>query len=788
MKEKITRFNLEDAFKALDDIEYSKTDVVESKSLHERFVRNDKTEVLMEEYYNVSSTQDLEEARDDREDDIAKAKLAKIEKIVDLDAESPEDIQPSYIGKTIIQCPQCMTLFYKDPADVVASEDDPETVNVGEVCQHCGNKEGYSIIGKVGEVTPEEAEQFEDDVPAEEEAPAEELPSSEEVPEEEPSEEAAEEPSAEEDELPNLEEPSDEEELTESKNILEEQVKNALTEEVEEEPAEEPAEGEEAELEAEEPAEEVTFDQNEVKDVAAEVAEKVAPKEDAEVVADAVDEVVDAAVEAKLEAEEPAEEPVEEVDESEEVEELNEDVKADDLNKKLKEHNEYIATLQDEIKKEEEAVNNAKNEFIKKLHENNLESLQDALDKAIPEEVKAESAIDDLPTPEEAAEELPESEGELNEELSNESKMPKKLDGVSIEDIRREANLTEKLRLAGKVAMLDDVARLLHDDLSKLTFIKQPIEVATSTNSYSKIFVFCFKKDFNFVYLKVCNILETAGYLKYELSYVEDTKNEAVAIIIDKIVPGETERIKYNDNNSEEKKQYVSLEESAEANETLTEGILDKVKGIFKKKSKPADAKDETDVDANKGQSEESKEEPVENKDEKPKDEAHKISESVNDVTDAEIKELFGSEEFNEPISDEEVDKIIADEKLTECNKSVFEEVEDFDEESLNKCVSEALTEVYSNVENFKMTECSLTDNSLVVEGKINFKSGKQRDTSFVFTEGKDAKIICGINEDLDKSGSFNISYSIDNKKMFTESLNYSYHINENLVEGIANR
>ena len=599
-REKITRFNLDDAFKALDDIEYSKSDKVESNSLHESFKRVDKTEALMEEYYKLSNTRDLEDAKEEREDEIAKAKLAKIEKIVDLDAESPEDLQPSYVGKMIIQCPQCMTLFYKDPSDVVHSEDDPDTVNVGEKCQHCGNEEGYSIIGKVGEVTPEEAEQFEE-VPEEEtaeetpaEEPAEELPENEEASAEESSEETQEE------ELPELEEePAEEEKLTESKNILEEQVKNALAEEVEEEteePAEEAEKEEEPEEEAEEESEEetkeelpeVAFSAEEVKEVAANVATEVAPKEDAEVIADKVDEVVDAAVEAKAEEERSEEEPAEEETE-EDQEELTESTKESDLSKKLKEHNDYIETLQDEIKKEEEAIKVAKNEFIKKLHENNLASLKAALDKAIPEEVKAEEAIDDLPTPEEAAEELPDSKTELTEQL---------------------------------------------------------------------------------------------------------------------------------------------------------------------------DAKEMP------------------------------IKESASEVSDSEIKELLNSEEFNTPISDEEVDRIIEDEKnLREGkSKSVFEMLEDFDEVSMNSCMTKALTEVYSNVKNFEMTECSLNESSLVVEGKINFNSGKTRETSFVFTEGKEPKVLCGINEDLDKDGSFNICYGIDNNKMFVESLKYSYHVENNLVEGLINR
>lgn len=594
-REKITRFNLDDAFKALDDIEYSKSDKVESNSLHESFKRVDKTEALMEEYYKISNPRDLEDAKEEREDEIAKAKLAKIEKIVDLDAESPEDLQPSYVGKMIIQCPQCMTLFYKDPSDVVHSEDDPDTVNVGEKCQHCGNEEGYSIIGKVGEVTPEEAEQFEEvpeetaeETPAEE--PAEELPENEEASAKEESSEEKEE------ELPELEEePAEEEKLTESKNILEEQVKNALAEEAEEEteePAEESEKEEEHEEEVEEETEEelpeVAFSAEEVKEVAANVATEVAPEEDAKVIADKVDEVVDAAVEAKAEEEHSEEEPAEEETEKEQ-EELTESAKENDLSKKLKEHNDYIETLQDEIKKEEEAIKVAKNEFIKKLHENNLASLKAALDKAIPEEVKAEEAIDDLPTPEEAEEELPDSKTELKEQL-NAKEMP--------------------------------------------------------------------------------------------------------------------------------------------------------------------------------------------------------IKESASEVSDSEIKELLNSEEFNTPISDEEVDRIIEDEKnLKEGkSKSVFEMLEDFDEVSMNSCMTKALTEVYSNVKNFEMTECSLNESSLVVEGKINFNSGKTRETSFVFTEGKEPKVLCGINEDLDKDGSFNICYGIDNNKMFVESLKYSYHVENNLVEGLINR
>lgn len=111
---------------------------------------------LTEEYYDIGDQTELSAAKETREAEVAMAKLARIEKIVDLDAESPDDLLASYVGKFIIQCPQCMTLFYKNPEDIEKSEDDPETCNVNEVCQHCGNESGYTLIGKVGEATEEE--------------------------------------------------------------------------------------------------------------------------------------------------------------------------------------------------------------------------------------------------------------------------------------------------------------------------------------------------------------------------------------------------------------------------------------------------------------------------------------------------------------------------------------------------------------------------------------------------------------------------------------------------------
>lgn len=170
-KETVTMFDLQAAFKALDDID---TPVVKGPGLKanrvdlkERLSAKPAHEVLVEDYYDVNSPEELGEAQEDREAEVAKAKLARIEKIVDLDAESEEDILPSYVGKYIMQCPQCMTLFYKAEEDIEKSEETPDVVNINEICQHCGNSSGYTLVGKVGGIDESEAENFDlDEMPA----------------------------------------------------------------------------------------------------------------------------------------------------------------------------------------------------------------------------------------------------------------------------------------------------------------------------------------------------------------------------------------------------------------------------------------------------------------------------------------------------------------------------------------------------------------------------------------------------------------------------------------------
>lgn len=378
--EKVTKFDLENAFKALDEINYSNRQVLKEscvKRKDESKLRKTPTEILLEDYYDVNSNEDLEQAKEARDDEIAKAKLAKIEKIVDLDAESPEDLEPSYAGKTIIQCPQCMTMFYKDQTDVNVSEEDPSICNVGEKCQHCGNDSGYTLVGKVAPIEPKEAANFEDDKENSEDEDI----NLNAVPEEQTDADSA---------------------STEETPVEEKQAEETPVEETEEKSAEETREEDEkSEEDKKEEKKEESFqptDFNTLLQEAKEPDDELKGTDNA-IVDCEVNKVISHCEDEKpvdcLGEKRPLSKPLTE----------NEDT---DLNKKLQEHNDYIKYLQDSIKQEEDALSKAENnEFVKASIQRKIDDLKQELADAVPNQVKASYEADELPTPEETTKEAP---------------------------------------------------------------------------------------------------------------------------------------------------------------------------------------------------------------------------------------------------------------------------------------------------------------------------------------------------------------------------------------------
>jgi hypothetical protein len=361
-KESVQKFDLEAAFKALNEVEIPVVKGIRPnrENLREKFNRKLVSDILVEDYFDVGDSGELEQAQEEREAEIAKAKLARIEKIVDLEAETEEDLLPSYVGKFIMQCPQCMMLFYKNEEDIEKSEENPEVVNLNEPCQHCGNSSGYTLVGKVDTVGEDEAAQYDvEDFGGEneldlnfDEEPAEETSGEE-------TEEAGEDAATEEGNEEELElAPIDDEEASEESE--EEEVKESLTEA--------------ASLNLD-PAIASRFTKAQLDSLTPDEIKILQNPRDRE----GRDKII-----AKY------------TNES-----LTEDIDKD-LDAKLKAHNDYIEYLKDMISKEETSLANAKNEFVKKSIQSRIDALRADLEAALPEALKDEVTAAELPTPEEA--------------------------------------------------------------------------------------------------------------------------------------------------------------------------------------------------------------------------------------------------------------------------------------------------------------------------------------------------------------------------------------------------
>ena len=141
---------------------------------------------------------------------------------------------------------------------------------------------------------------------------------------------------------------------------------------------------------------------------------------------------------------------------------------------------------------------------------------------------------------------------------------------------------------------------------------------------------------------------------------------------------------------------------------------------------------------------------------------------------------------LNKP-EEEEEEEIEFDEGPSE--EEVDYELDDFEEEPFNTMGESYLKRVYENVNSFKTTEVRTNGNNLIIEGVINFKSGKNKKTSFKF-EAKDCtrknKVrFIGENLQISKGKkSFTLRGTMDGSRFLPESFNYNYTVNGNKVRG----
>lgn len=762
-KESVKKFDLEAAFKALDEIEIPQTKGIKANrvDLKERFGHKPATETLVEDYYDVSSTEDLKDAKEERDGEIAKAKLARIEKIVDLNAESPEDLLPSYVGKVIMQCPQCMTLFYKNQEDIEPSEENPDVVNLNEPCQHCGNTSGYTLIGKVGAVSEDEADKY-DETPAEENELDLDFDKGTEEVDAEGTGEGAKEMSDEETKEESSDETTSDEDLDLDLN---------LDEVPEEEPEEEKKEEslnlskEASENESEHKSENLTLNEEVDKDLDEKLKahndyiaylqqmikqeEEALKKAENDEIKAAIQRRLDAftadleaalpdAVKAEASVEETAEEPVEEETKTEEekVEEPAEETAEEKAEEEApvdealtEEAKECKVVLSDKPEKEVFAGTKEecekiieKNKETKTAKEHGLKIVEPAADENKVEEKSEKSA--------------------LKESVESE-----------IDSIIASWGVNESLTEEG------DLDRLLDSDEFKTPVSEEEINAARREVAKESLKEKCGKQKIT-----------------------EESDSEIAAII-----------------NSWEDTPEVPVEESCEGPECESKEDCD---DCLKEEKEDEAEVEETDSSEDSEEmcftTEEVKEvatdvaqslaTPVKDEKEAEK-QAEEISEVVDEKVDKAIEEKAEEADKDEESAEEdESDEEESEEAEIEEPEFNEDDIDELDEDSLNKHIDEYLKEVYSNVKSYETTDCSLKEGKLIVEGKISFNSGKEKLTMFEFLpaycEGK--LFFEGYNKDFSEDKAFKLNCSInESKTLITESFGYKYKINENLVEGL---
>ena len=759
-KESVKKFDLEAAFKALDEIEIPQTKGIKANrvDLKERFGHKPATETLVEDYYDVSSTEDLKDAKEERDGEVAKAKLARIEKIVDLNAESPEDLLPSYVGKVIMQCPQCMTLFYKNPEDIEPSEENPDIVNLNEPCQHCGNTSGYTLIGKVGAVSEDEADKY-DETPAEENELDLDFDKGTEEVDAEGTGEGAKEMSDEETKEESPDETSSDEDLDLDLN---------LDEVPEEEPEEEKKEEslnlskEASENESEHKSENLTLNE----EVDKELDEKLKAhndyiaylqqmiKQEEEALKKAENDEIKAAIQRRLDA-------------------FNADLEAalpDAVKAEVSVEDIAEEPVEEETKTEEEKVEEPAEETAEEKAEEEAPT-----DESLTEETKeCKVVLSDKPEKEVFAGTKEECEKII--EKNKETKTAKEHGLKIVEPAANENKTEEKAALKESVeSEIDSIIaswgvkeslteegnldRLLDSDEFKTPVSEEEINAARREVEKESLEEKCGKQKIT-----------------------EESDSEIAAII-----------------NSWEDAPEVPVEESCEGPECESKEECD---DCLKEEKEDESEAEETDSSEDSEEvcftAEEVKEvatdvaqslaTPVEDEEEAEK-QAEEISDVVDEKVDKAIEEkVEETDEDEEAAEEDESDDEESEAAKVEEPEFNEDDIDELDECSLNKHIDEYLKEVYSNVKSYETTDCELKDGKLIVEGKISFNSGKEKLTMFEFLpaycEGK--LFFEGYNKDFSEDKAFKLNCSInESKTLITESFGYKYKINENLVEGL---
>lgn len=70
-----------------------------------------------------------------------------IVKVIDPEAETPDALSNSYVGKVILDCNVCHSKIFSEKSDVVLNDDG--VVNPEEQCPYCGEVSGFTVVGEI---------------------------------------------------------------------------------------------------------------------------------------------------------------------------------------------------------------------------------------------------------------------------------------------------------------------------------------------------------------------------------------------------------------------------------------------------------------------------------------------------------------------------------------------------------------------------------------------------------------------------------------------------------------
>lgn len=122
-------------------------------------------ELLNEETFDLDDTNVYDDLQDfiidDNDNEIS---------IIDMNAETQDDLLDDYVGQVILDCCVCHSKIYKDKDEIVI-DDETQCANIDEECPYCSSMDGFKIIGEVApysetevEVEVEEKDEDEDEI------------------------------------------------------------------------------------------------------------------------------------------------------------------------------------------------------------------------------------------------------------------------------------------------------------------------------------------------------------------------------------------------------------------------------------------------------------------------------------------------------------------------------------------------------------------------------------------------------------------------------------------------